>query len=539
MNREGNIGMEQSGQSRRFRRLKGFTAGLLSLFLLIPLLLLAVSCERGPAGETTESGDPGGESAPDTTTDPGGKDMPLLEDGFVYRIEDPAWFALAGDEFGAAENAEVVTQATNDDLNQLWRVHGADGGVLLENLSAGLYLTVKADAKTEGALLCLASRNENRSQLWTVTAAEGKENAFFLQNAMTAGFASDKEAERTGQAVQKLEGDEATVWTFKKMAEPGTEFPRVLILSGDYRSATSTPEVRKINGVYYSYNMTGAITIKRSPDLKQWSKVGTLFSSRPAWLKDATGGSDAIWAPGCYLVGDMLRCYYATSSSGSQNSAIGMAYSVNNHPSLGWKDGGMVISSKKGDLYNCIDPNIFVEDDGSTYLIFGSSWTGIYMRKIDPKTGLLDETETTLWHLAQSSEKMEAPYLIKKDGYYYLFLAMGYLNDEAKAKTMPYRWAVGRSESLFGPYVDKNGKPLLEGYTSTLTENKPGIQGVAHAQCFLDDDGVYYLVSESWEDRSVSKTPVVLHISSMVWNDQGWPVTALAKDVLKELAGKK
>ncbi|MBQ2119313.1 MAG: RICIN domain-containing protein, partial [Clostridia bacterium] len=84
--------------------------------------------------------------------------MPLLEDGFVYRIEDPAWFALAGDEFGAAENAEVVTQATNDDLNQLWRVHGADGGVLLENLSAGLYLTVKADAKTEGALLCLASR---------------------------------------------------------------------------------------------------------------------------------------------------------------------------------------------------------------------------------------------------------------------------------------------------------------------------------------------------------------------------------------------
>ena len=531
--------MKQSEKKRRGERIKAFAAAAMALVLLLPVLLVTVSCDSGPGEETTASEGTESAGAPDTTTDPGGTTMTQpFEEGAVYKLENALYFALAGDDYGALQNAEVITYASKSELSQLWRAHLTEDGVMLENLSAGLYLTVKADSKSEGSLISLTFQNKDRSQVWRVLPAEG-EGLFLLQNVKTEGYLGEKEVEITGNVVQKLDRSGATAWAVKKAAEADTVFPRVLILSGDYRSATSTPEVRKVNGVYYSYNMTGAITIKRSNDLKNWTKLGTVFSTRPTWLKEATGGSDAIWAPGCYLVGGMLRCYYATSSSGSQNSAIGMAYSATNNPIVGWKDGGMVIASKSGDPYNCIDPNIFVEDDGSTYLIFGSAWTGIYMRKIDPETGLLDEKDTTLWHLAQSSEKMEAPYLIKKDGYYYLFLAMGYLNDENKAKTMPYRWAVGRSESLFGPYVDKNGKPLLEGYTSTLTENKPGIQGVAHAQCFLDDDGTYYMVAESWEDRSVSKTPVVLHISTIVWNEQGWPVTALAKDVIRELAGKK
>ena len=249
----------------------------------------------------------------------------FLEEGSIYRIETPGFFALAGDEFGAAENAETVTQAANGDLNQLWRVHAADGGILLENLSAGLYLTVKADSKKEGALLSLTSRNEIRSQLWSPLPAEGKENAFLLQNAMTGGYAAAKDEAGAGNAVQKTEPDGATVWTFKKAAEPGTEFPRILLLSGDYVSASSCPEIRKINGVYYNFNQSGGIAIKRSSDLKNWIKLGSVFPEKPGWLQGAAGGSDSIWAPGCYLVGGTLRCYYAVSSLGSQDSAIGMA----------------------------------------------------------------------------------------------------------------------------------------------------------------------------------------------------------------------
>ena len=107
------------------------------------------------------------------------------------------------------------------------------------------------------------------------------------------------------------------------------------------------------------------------------------------------------------------------------------------------------------------------------------------------------------------------------------------------SKDENYHWAVGRSESLFGPYVDKKGKPMLEGNTSKLTEYKPGVQAVAHAQPFLDDDGQWNLVSEMWMDRSDPNKKIQLHISSIVWNEAGWPVTALSTNLLDELAGKK
>ena len=79
---------------------------------------------------------------------------------------------------------------------------------------------------------------------------------------------------------------------------------------------------------------------------------------------------------------------------------------------------------------------------------------------------------------------------------------------------------------------------MLSGYTSRLTEWKDGVQGTAHAQPFLDDDGQWYMVSESWQDRSVESPAIQLHISKIVWNEAGWPVTALSANLLGELAEK-
>ena len=155
------------------------------------------------------------------------------------------------------------------------------------------------------------------------------------------------------------------------------------------------------------------------------------------------------------------------------------------------------------------------------------------MQRIDPETGLLHKTDTKQYKLADAPDFMEAPYLVKRGEYYYLFVAMGSLK-----KTADYYWAVGRSKSLTGPYVDKDGKPMLSGYTSRLTEWKDGVQGTAHAQPFLDDDGQWYMVSESWQDRSVESPAIQLHISKIVWNEAGWPVTALSANLLGELAEK-
>ena len=70
-----------------------------------------------------------------------------------------------------------------------------------------------------------------------------------------------------------------------------------------------------------------------------------------------------------------------------------------------------------------------------------------------------------------------------------------------------------------------------------LTEWKDGVVGIGHAQYFEDIDGQGYMVSESWQyrDTDAGNSKIQLHISSVVWTDDGWPVTVLDPDVMGRL----
>lgn len=503
----------------------------LKVFLLVLVFIMAFSVLAACGGgepEVTESADN------DTvTTDAPATEPPVImaevEDGAVYSFKTEDYFSISGATFGTVDGEKVQVRGYREDLDQLWYLLlQEDGTYKIKNATSGLYLTVRLASKNEGSALVLASDNTKHAQNWAIIK---KDNGVVIKNAVTEGYVKIKEPDTASDAVQTLVEDSAAIWLFKKELDKDTALPSILRLQGDNMAPASCPEIFKYNGVYYNINMTGGMKIKTSTDLVNWSSHTTVFSTKPAWIKKELG-YDSIWAPGYYMVGDTLRIYYCASSSGSRNSLIGMVECKT--PSGAFIDKGMVIRSTDSTPYNCIDPNIFTDDDGTVYLVWGSYAEGIYMRKLNAETGLLDESDTTLHRLADAPDGMEAPYLIKKDGYYYLFVAMGNMS-----KHENYHWAVGRSESIFGPYVDKKGRPMLEGYTSPLTEYKPGVQAVAHAQPFLDDDGQWYLVSEMWMDRSDPNKKIQLHISTMVWNDAGWPVTALSTDLLDELEGKK
>ena len=90
------------------------------------------------------------------------------------------------------------------------------------------------------------------------------------------------------------------------------------------------------------------------------------------------------------------------------------------------------------------------------------------MRKIHAGTGMLDTSDTTTYTLANRTERpggIEAPYIIKRGNYYYLFAAYG--NFDTK-----YYCGVGRSTSLTGPYVDRNGRSMMEGGHTAVTDYK-------------------------------------------------------------------
>ena len=98
-----------------------------------------------------------------------------------------------------------------------------------------------------------------------------------------------------------------------------------------------------------------------------------------------------------------IHLYYSVSSFGSRNSAIGLATNATLDPAspdYKWVDEGMVVRSfEDKDDWNAIDPNLVIEDEKNVWLTWGSFWGGIKMRRIDPATGKLSTTDTTMHSL--------------------------------------------------------------------------------------------------------------------------------------------
>ena len=55
---------------------------------------------------------------------------------------------------------------------------------------------------------------------------------------------------------------------------------------------------------------------------------------------------------------------------------------------------------------------------------------------------------------------IEAPFIFRHDGWYYLFVSWDYCCRGAQSN---YRVAVGRSRQVDGPYLDRSGKDMRDG----------------------------------------------------------------------------
>ena len=470
----------------------------------------------------------------------------VLEDGAIYSISTyGADYYLTADDFGVYDNALVTFTLDSDDMSQLWRAHkNEDGTYSFENMACGSYLSgVSSDDAISGTSFSVrVEGSADAFKKFKIRSIDGTNDKVVIANDKTGyvgTLAWDMGEGYLSNALYQVIQDQ--FFSFEKVSDGKGQYPQLLVLSGDYQGSASCPEIIYHDGVYYNYNMTGAITVKTSTDLKHWNVHPDRYAfERPSWLTDVSE-EGAIWAPGCYEMNGKYYLYYCTSSSGSRNSAIGVA--VSDDPSKNdWKDLGMVIRSYVyegwqdvfSSNFNAIDPNVVSDGNGKYYLVYGSYWNGIFMRRLDPDTGMLHKTDTKAYNIARGNPNIEAAYVIKRGGYYYQFVAKGSLSKGT------YYWAVGRSTSITGPYYDKDGVDMMNDGGTRLTEWKDGIEGVAHAQYFEDIDGQGYMVSESWQyrDKDGETSKIQLHISSVVWTDDGWPVTVLDPDVMGTLGEK-
>ena len=287
-------------------------------------------------------------------------------------------------------------------------------------------------------------------------------------------------------------------------------------------SAPDPTVIRAEDGTFYLYATEDMrnVPIFHSANLVDWKLVGTAFTdnSRPKWLPK--GG---IWAPDIQRVGGKYHLYYAKSAWGGEWDA-GIGVAVSNNPAGPFVDRGCMFTSKQIGIQNCIDP-FYIEDGGKKYLFFGS-FHGIYGVELTAD-GL---------HVKQGAKPrevagtfMEATYIRRRGGYYYLFGSTGTCCEGARST---YRITIGRSKSLFGPYVDKAGQRLLDNHYNILLDKDDSVLGPGHnAGLITDDAGNDYMFYHGFKASDPDAGRVVW-LSRIVWTD-GWPSVMMEKDSQK------
>jgi arabinan endo-1,5-alpha-L-arabinosidase len=191
----------------------------------------------------------------------------------------------------------------------------------------------------------------------------------------------------------------------------------------------------------------------------------------------------------------------------------------------------MVVRSTEGvDDFNAIDANIAIEDEDNIWLSWGSFWSGIKMRKIDPETGMLSDKDPTLYSLSSRPRledhttppvegAVEAPFIIKHGKYWYLLVSFDFC---CRGADSTYHIVVGRSEDITGPYMDKDGRPMLEGGGSVvLRATTDNWKGPGHCAVLQQPDRDW-LVFHAYHGQTGRSA---LKIASICW-ENGWPQVA-------------
>lgn len=304
-------------------------------------------------------------------------------------------------------------------------------------------------------------------------------------------------------------------------ATPGG-YPDPLPLSGDIDGVHDPSMVRAPDGTYLLYSTGENLQIRTSKDRTSFAQQGSVWPDGAPWTESFTALTDrsALWAPDVSFHGGLFYLYYAASSFGSRHSAIFLATSPTGL-SGSWTNLGKVVQTSDDDDYNAIDPSLVV-DGNNWWLSFGSFWSGLKMIRIDPKTGKRDPSDKKLYDLATRPKSVdgavEAPYVVRYNDYYYLFAAFDAC---CRGTSSTYRTMVGRSTSVTGPYVDRQGKKMSDGGGTEVLASHGSIVGPGHP-AVLHDGADWLLIYHYYFD---DRTPATgrLAMNKLDWVD-GWPV---------------
>jgi arabinan endo-1,5-alpha-L-arabinosidase len=295
------------------------------------------------------------------------------------------------------------------------------------------------------------------------------------------------------------------------------------------------PVMIRQDGVYYLFCTGNGISVFSSTDMVMWKPEPQIFTEAPEWvLKEIPRFRLSMWAPDITYYNGNYYVFYSVSAFGRNTSAIGVARNKTLHrdsPDFKWVDMGCVIQSIPGrDNWNAIDGNFIVDDEGKPWLNFGSFWGGMKMVRLkDDLTGIF--TEPQEWYTiarrfrdpftddrSAGAAQIEAPFIYKANNMYYLFVSW---DKCCSGVNSTYKVAVGRSEKVTGPFLDRTGMDMAAGGGTIVIQGNERFPGVGH-QAVVGFDGIDYLVYHAYDATQNGRS--ILQIKKIEWDADGWPV---------------
>ena len=266
--------------------------------------------------------------------------------------------------------------------------------------------------------------------------------------------------------------------------------------------------------------------ILKSADFLHWTDTGRqIFSAGD--LQRIRRKWKHVWAPDAFKIGDRYLMYVAFVNN-AEDSAIAVFSSKS---AEGPFTGGRIITrSCDTGIRDTIDPEVVRDNrDGKLWLFFGSIGK-IHRVGLSPD-GMSLAPDARYEHMAGLPEDgkddpmrqkvFEGAYLHRRGGWWYLFASRGcYWNHT-------YAIVVGRAQTLDGPFLDREGRRMTDGFATTVLSSRKGERhfGPGHNGEIATIGGRDYIPYHCHVAGDIpSARP--LFVSRLVWDASGWPKIA-------------
>jgi len=242
------------------------------------------------------------------------------------------------------------------------------------------------------------------------------------------------------------------------------------------------PSILKHGDTFYIYATIDPwggeeLAVFETNDFKNYERKNINWPTKKA-CNSVTSSDSKVWAPSVVKAPDGK--FYMYVSVGSEVWA-----GVSKHPLGPWKnlksDNSPLIPGNMFPGYHMIDAECFIDDDQQAYLYWGSGLNWVNGRCYAVKLGKDMTTFVGEPKNITPPNYFEAPFMIKRNGTYYLMYSDG------KAIDASYKVRYSKGKTPFGPWMEGSDSPIL----STTADST--IIGPGH-HCVFSEKGVDYIL---------------------------------------------